>query len=89
MSGNVKNAVGKMEETIGNVTGLESFQTSGKKRQAEGDVEFKQAQAQGYVEGTKDRVVGTVQNMTGSLTGDTSQEISGRCSCFTSLLGSR
>ena len=83
MSGNVKNTVGKMEETIGNVTGLESFQTSGKKRQAEGDVEHKQAQAQGYVEGAKDRVVGTVESMKGSLTGDTSEEVSGRRCCFT------
>ena len=89
MSGNVKNAVGKTEETIGNVTGLESFQTSGKKRQAEGDVECKQAQAQGYVEGTKDRVVGTVENLKGSLTGDTSQEISGMCSYFAHLHCSR
>ena len=81
-SGNVKNTVGKVEETIGNVTGLESFQTSGKKRQAEGDVEHKQAQAQGYVEGTMDRVTGTVENIKGSLTGDTSQEVSGGYFCF-------
>ncbi|KAF9645455.1 hypothetical protein BDM02DRAFT_3120219 [Thelephora ganbajun] len=76
-SGNVKNTVGKVEEAIGNLTGLESLQTSGKKRQAEGDVEYKQAQAQGYVEGTTDRVSGTIENVKGSLTGDTSQEISG------------
>ena len=76
-SGNVKNTVGKVEETVGNVTGLESLQTSGKKRQAEGDVELKQAHAQGYVKGTMDRVGGTVEDMKGPLTGDGSQEISG------------
>jgi len=81
-SGNVKNTVGKVEETVGNMTGLESLQTSGKKRQAEGDVELKQAQAQGYVEGTMDRVGGAVEDMKGSLTGDSSQEISGGCIGF-------
>lgn len=82
VSGNVNNTVGKVEEAVGNVTGLESLQTSGKKRQAEGDVEHKHAQAQGYAEGTMDRVVGTVENMKGSLIGDTSQEVSGGCSSF-------
>jgi len=66
-----------MEQAIGDVTGLESWKTSGQKRQAEGEVETKQAQAQGYVDGTKDRVVGAVENTVGSVTGDTSQEISG------------
>jgi len=86
MSGNVNNAVGKMEETVGNMAGLESFQTSGKERQAEGDVELKQAQAQGYVEGTVDRVGGAVEDMKGSLTGDSSQEVSGWCFGFLYLL---
>ena len=81
-SGNVKNTVGKLEEMAGNMTGLESLQTSGKKRQAEGDVEFKQAQAQGYVEGTIDRIGGAVEDIKGSFTGDSSQEVSGWCFCF-------
>jgi len=85
-SGNVKNTVGKAEETVGNMTGLESLQTSGKKRQAEGDVELKQAQAQGYVEGTMDRVSGAVEDVKGSLTGDSSQEVSGWCFGFLYLL---
>ena len=85
-SGNVKSAVGKFEETAGNMTGLESLQTSGKQRQAEGDVELKQAQAQGYVEGTMDRVGGAVEDMKGSLTGDSSQEVAGWCFGFLYLL---
>ena len=76
-SGSVKNTVGKVEETIGNLTGLDSFKTSGQQRQAEGNVEHKQAQAQGYAEGTKDRAVGTYEKVKGSLTGDTSQELTG------------
>jgi len=66
-----------MEQAIGETTGLDSWQTSGQKREAEGEVETNQAKAQGYVEATKDRVVGAVQNMVGSATGDTSQEVSG------------
>ena len=87
MSGNFKKAVGAVEETAGKTTGLESLETSGKQRQAEGDAEFKQAQAQGYAEGTKDRVVGTFEDMKGSLTGDSSQEVSGGCFGFVHLLG--
>jgi len=85
-TGNVKSTVGKMEEAIGNATGLESLETSGKKRQAEGDVEFKQAQAQGYVKGTMDYVAGTVEDVKGSFTGDSSQEVSGGCFGFLQLL---
>ena len=77
VTGSVKNTVGKMEETIGDVTGLESWKTSGKARQAEGEVEHKKAEAQGYVEGTTDRIAGNVESVVGSVTGDTSQEVSG------------
>lgn len=69
------------------MTGLDSFKTSGEKRQTEGNVEHKQAQAQGYAEGTKDRVTGTLENIKGSLTGDTSQEVSGGCFRFLYLFG--
>ena len=78
-NGCVKDTVGRIEGGVGDVTGLESWQTSGKKRQAEGEVEHKQAQAQGYVEGTKDCVTGTFDKVAGSFTGNTSQEISGGC----------
>ena len=82
----MKNTVGKMEEGIGKAAGLESLETSGKKRQAEGDVEFKQAQAQGYVKGTTDYVAGTVEDVKGSFTGDSSQEVSGGWFGFLQLL---
>ena len=66
-----------MEEKIGDLTGLNSWKTSGQERQAEGNVEYKQAQAEGYAEGTKDRAVGTMEKLKGTVTGDTSQEASG------------
>jgi uncharacterized protein YjbJ (UPF0337 family) len=68
MVGNAKNAAGKIEETIGNVTGLGSLQTSGKVRRVEGQVEDKQVQAQGYADGTVDRATGTLENIAGSAT---------------------
>jgi uncharacterized protein YjbJ (UPF0337 family) len=61
-----------MEETIGNVTGLESLQTTGKERQ----VEDKQARAQGYADGTVDCITDTFRNVAGPLTDDTPQEVS-------------
>lgn len=60
------------------MTGLQSLKNSGQQRQAEGNVEYKQAQAEGYVEGTKDRVLGTVDKAKGVVTGDSSQEAAGR-----------
>jgi uncharacterized protein YjbJ (UPF0337 family) len=69
--------MGRVEETVGNVTGLESFKTSGQERRAQGDTEHKEGQAQGYTEGTKDRVVGKKDELAGSVTGDSTQETSG------------
>ena len=75
-----------MEQAVGETTGLQSWETSGKKREAEGETETKQAQAQGYVEATKDRIVGAVDNMVGSVTGNTSKEVSGGCLSFRTRL---
>jgi uncharacterized protein YjbJ (UPF0337 family) len=69
--------MGKVEETIGSVTGAQGWKTSGQERRAEGDGEHKQAQAQGYTEGTKDRVIGKKDQLAGAVTGDTSQETAG------------
>ena len=77
ISGDAKNLLGKAEETIGDVTGLQSWKTSGQERQAQGDAEHKQAQAQGYVQGTQDRVVGKKDQVVGAVTGDTTQETTG------------
>jgi hypothetical protein len=43
--------------------------------------EHKEAQTQGYAEGTKDRLVGKKDQVGGAVTGDTSQEAAGTF-CF-------
>lgn len=78
--------MGKVEETIGNVTGSESWKTSGQERRVQGDVEHKEARAQGYTEGTKDRLVGKKDQITGAVTGDTSQEAGGTFYSYSGLV---
>jgi uncharacterized protein YjbJ (UPF0337 family) len=73
----MQNTMGKVEETIGDVTGMDSWKTSGQERRVQGDTEYKQAQAQGYAEGTKDRLFGKKDQLSGAVTGDTTQEASG------------
>lgn len=52
--------MGGIKETIGNIIGSTDTAVSGKEQKASGDAEYKAAQAQGYAEGTKDRVGGKV-----------------------------
>jgi len=74
----MQSTMGKVEETIGEVTGLEGLKTSGQERRFQGDTEYKEAQSQGYAEGLKDRTLGKKDQVTGAFSGDTSQEASGR-----------
>ena len=68
---------GTVVETIGNLTGAESWQTSGKEEHAQGEAEYKAAQAKGYAEGTMDRLGGKKDAIVGAVTGDRQQEVSG------------
>ncbi|KAJ7650961.1 mismatched base pair and cruciform DNA recognition protein [Roridomyces roridus] len=68
---------GTVVETIGNLTGLQSWQTSGKEEHAQGEAEYKAAQAEGYVEGTVDRASGKMDSVVGAVTGDKSQQAQG------------
>ncbi|KAH9856260.1 hypothetical protein C2E23DRAFT_866283 [Lenzites betulinus] len=68
---------GTANETIGNLTGSQSWAQSGQREHAAGETEYNAAQAQGYVQGTKDRVGGRKDAVLGAVTGDREQETTG------------
>ena len=71
---------GNVVEAIGDATGAESWQTSGKEEHTKGEAEIKAAQAKGYAEGVSDRVQGKYDSVMGAVTGDKSQQVSGEWS---------
>ncbi|KAF9256496.1 hypothetical protein L218DRAFT_966317 [Marasmius fiardii PR-910] len=76
-SGQFHSTKGNIVEAIGNVTGLESWQRSGKEEHAQGEAEYKAAQAKGYAEGMGDRAEGYKDSVVGAITGDKAQQASG------------
>lgn len=63
---------------VGNMTGSESWAKSGRDEHAQGEAEYKAAQAKGYAEGAVDRVTGKKDAVVGALTGDRQQETTGK-----------
>ncbi|THU84018.1 hypothetical protein K435DRAFT_843831 [Dendrothele bispora CBS 962.96] len=76
-TGQFHSTKGNVVEAIGNLTGAESWTTSGKEEHAQGEAEYKAAQAKGYAEGTVDAVTGYKDSVVGALTGDKSQQAAG------------
>jgi len=76
-SGQFHSVKGTVVESIGNLTGSPSWQSSGKQEHAAGETEHKAAQAKGYAEGTMDRLTGKKDAVVGAVTGDRQQELAG------------
>ncbi|KAJ7167074.1 hypothetical protein C8R46DRAFT_270068 [Mycena filopes] len=77
-SGNFHSMKGTVVESVGNVTGLDSWKTSGKEEHAAGEAETKAAQTKAYGEGLGDRVEGKFDEVTGKVMGNSSKEMSGK-----------
>ncbi|KAH8917315.1 hypothetical protein BT69DRAFT_1248954 [Atractiella rhizophila] len=75
---NWNSTVGSAKETFGNMTGASSWEQSGAEQRSRGDAEYKAAQAKGWTEGVGDRIGGKKDNVVGAVTGDKSQEMTGR-----------
>ncbi|KAH9915309.1 uncharacterized protein B0H18DRAFT_98435 [Fomitopsis serialis] len=76
-TGQLHSLKGTAVEAVGNLTGATSWQQSGRDEHARGEGEYQAAQAEGYVEGTKDRVGGRKDAVVGAVTGDRQQETTG------------
>ncbi|GLB42426.1 putative mismatched base pair and cruciform DNA recognition protein [Lyophyllum shimeji] len=76
-SGQYHQLKGSVVETVGDVTGSQSWKESGQQERAQGEAEYKAAQAKEYIEGAMDRIGGKKESVLGALSGDRPLEARG------------
>lgn len=77
-AGQLHSIKGNAVEGVGNMLGSENWKESGKEERAAGEGEYSAARAKGYTEGTGNRLKGKKDSVVGGITGDKSQEASGK-----------
>ena len=63
------------------MTGMQDWQKSGKEEHAQGEAEYKAAQAEAYARGAIDRVGGKKDAVIGAISGDSFPDASANTSC--------
>ena len=76
-TGQYRSMKGTVVETIGNMTGSEAWQKSGRDEHAQGEAEYNAAQTKGFTQGVQDRLVGKKDAVVGAVTGDKQQQTAG------------
>ncbi|KAF9235642.1 hypothetical protein BU15DRAFT_77766 [Melanogaster broomeanus] len=77
VSGQFHSVKGTAFETVGDLTGSQSWSQAGKEEHASGEGEYNAAQAKGLAEGVTDRAGGYKDSVVGAVSGDKTQQAAG------------
>jgi len=76
-SGNANSITGAIKQNVGSLLGNERMQAEGASTRAQGNAEYKGAQAQGYTEGALDSTGGSIKKNIGAALGNESMRAGG------------
>ena len=78
-AGQLHSVKGTAVETIGNLTGSTYLQQAGGDEHAAGEQQVDAAKLKNQGEAVKGKIAGTKDSVVGAVTGDSQQQVSGRC----------